>query len=326
MTRLSRYSAPLALICALVSFVAFAQSNKVYRIGVLETPGASTNRKNLDALLRGLREAGYIEGKNLIVDYRSADGRADRYRELAEDMVRAKPDIIVTRGTTATAAAKKAGSIPIVMTAAADPMGTGLVANLARPGGNVTGLTSLVAEIHGKRLGLIKELLPSVKRVGIVVNLDNANTPAMWQQVERAARSLGLQAQLVGARDANALALALETARKQGVGALLVNTESLMLANRGAIVAFGATHKLPVMYSSREFMDVGGLISYGVDYPALYYRAATYVDRILKGAKPGDLPIEQPTKFELVINLKTAKALGVQIPRELLRRADEVIQ
>ena len=329
MTKLSRelLAAPLALTCALtVSLAAFAQSGKVYRIGVLETPTASANTKNLDALLRGLREAGYIEGKNLIIDYRSADGRAERYRELAEDLLRARPDIIVTRGTTATAAAKKSGTIPIVMTAAANPVGTGLVASLARPGGNVTGLTSLVAEIHGKRLELLKELLPSVKRVGFTANLDNANTPAMWQQAEQAARSLGLQVQLIGARDANALALGLETARKQGIGALLVNTESLMLANRRAIVDFGATHKLPVMYSSREFMDVGGLISYGVDYPALYYRAATFVDRILKGAKPGDLPIEQPTKFELVINLKTAKALGIQIPRDLLMRADEVIQ
>jgi putative ABC transport system substrate-binding protein len=322
-------AAPLALICTLaISFAAFAQSGKVYRIGVLETPTASANRKNLEALLRGLREAGYIEGKNLVIDYRAlgGDGSLQRYQELADDLVRAKPDIIVTRGTSATAAAKKASSIPIVMTAAANPVGAGLVASLARPGGNVTGLTSLVAEIHGKRIELIKELLPSVKRVGFAANLDNTNTPAGWQQVERAARSLGLQAQLVGARDANALALALETAHKQGVGALLVNTESLMLANRRTIVDFSARHKLPAMYSSREFMDIGGLISYGVDYPALYYRAATYVDKILKGAKPGDLPIEQPTKFELVINLKTAKALGIQIPRELLMRADEVIQ
>ena len=321
--------APVALICALaVSFAAFAQSGKVYRIGVLESSTASANRKNLEALLRGLREAGYIEGKNLVIDYRAlgGDGSLQRYQELAEDLVRAKPDVIVTRGTSATASAKKAGSIPIVMTAAANPVGAGLVASLARPGGNVTGLTSLVAEIHGKRIELIKELLPSVKRVGFAANLDNANTPGTWQQVDRAARSLGLQAQLVGARDANALALALETAHKQGVGALLINAESLMLANRRAIVDFGAKHKLPVMYSSREFMDVGGLISYGVDYPALYYRAAAFVDKILKGAKPGDLPIEQPTKFELVINLKTAKALGIQIPRELLRRADEVIQ
>ena len=315
------------LVCALVlSFSAWAQSGKVYRIGVLETQAASVNRKNLESLLRGLRDAGYVEGKNLIVDYRSVDGRSERYQELAEDLVRAKPDIIVTRGTSATVAAKKAGPIPIVMTAAANPVETGLVANLARPGGNVTGLTSLVAEVHAKRIELIKEMLPSVKRVGFAANLDNPNTPITWQQVERTARSLGLQAQLVGARDANALALALETARKQGVGALLVNTESLMLANRRGIVDFGATHKLPIMYSSREFMEVGGLISYGVDYPALYYRAAAYIDKILKGAKPGDLPVEQPTKFELVINLKAAKALGIAIPRELLLRANDVIE
>jgi putative ABC transport system substrate-binding protein len=317
-----------ALVCALaLSCAAFAQSGKVYRIGVLETQSASANRKNFEALLRGLREAGYVEGKNLIIDYRSTgDGRLERYQELAEDLVRAKPDIIVTRGTSATAAAVKAGSIPVVMCAAANPVGSGLVANLARPGGNVTGLTSLVTEIHAKRMELIREMLPAVKRVGFAANLDNANTPAQWQQVEHAARSLGLEARFVGARDADTLARGLETARRQGVGALLVNTESLMLANRRAIVDFGAQHKLPVMYSSREFVDAGGLISYGVDYPALYYRAATYVDKILKGAKPGDLPVEQPTKFELVINLKSAKALGITVPRELLLRADEVIQ
>jgi ABC-type uncharacterized transport system substrate-binding protein len=306
--------------------LAFAQSGKVYRIGILETPTASANRKNLEALLRGLRDAGYVEGKNLIIDYRSADGRLERYRELAEDLVRAKPDIIVTRGTTATEAAKKAGSIPIVMTSAANPVQTGLVANLAHPGGHVTGLTSLVNEVHAKRLDLIKELAPSLKRVGFAAYTGNVNASAQWQEVERAARALGLEARLIGARDTDSLFRALEAGRAQGVGALLVNVDGLMNANRRAIVDFAARHMLPVMYSSREFVEVGGLISYGVDYPALYYRAATYVDKILKGAKPGDLPIEQPTKFELIINLKTANALGIAVPRELLLRADEVIR
>ena len=316
------------VLAAALSFAACAQSGKVYRIGVLETPSASANRKNLDALLRGLRDAGYVEGKNLIIDYRSAggDGGLERYRELAEDLVRAKPDIIVTRGGSAAAAVKKASSIPIVMCGAANPVGMGLVANLARPGGTVTGLTSLVTEVHGKRMELIRELLPAVRRIGFAANVENANAASQWQQVERAARSLGLEAQLVGARDADTLARALEMSRGQGIAALLVNTESITVANRSAIVEFGARSKLPIMYSSREFVDAGGLISYGVDYPALYYRAASYVDKILKGSKPGDLPVEQPTKFELVINLKAARALGVAIPRALLLRADEVIQ
>ena len=317
---------PIFLLALAVSFAACAQSAKVYRIGILETPAASANRKNLDALLRGLREAGYAEGRNLVLDYRSSDGSVRGYQEVALDLVRAKPDIIVTRGTSATAAAKKAGSIPVVMTAAADPVGSGLVANLAHPGGNVTGLTSLVTEVHAKRMEFMKELFPAVKRVGFVANVDNANAPAQWQQVERAARALGLEARLVGVRDGETLRQGLEAVRRQGIGALLVNTESVMLANRQAIVDFGTAQRMPVMYSSREFVDAGGLVSYGVDYPALYYRAATYIDKILKGAKPGDLPIEQPTKFELVINLKAAKALGVTVSRELLARTDEVIQ
>jgi putative ABC transport system substrate-binding protein len=317
---------PIFLLALAVSSAACAQSAKVYRIGVLETPAASANRKNLDALLRGLRQAGYFEGRNLVLDYRSTDGTPRGYQEVAMDLVRAKPDIIVTRGTSATAAAKKAGSIPVVMTAAADPVGSGLVANLAHPGGSVTGLTSLVTEVHAKRMELIKELFPAARRVGFVANPDNANTPAQWQQVERAARALGLEARLVGVRDAEMLRQNLESVRRQGIGALLVNTESVMLANRQAIVDFGAAQRMPVMYSSREFVDAGGLVSYGVDYPALYYRAATYIDKILRGAKPGDLPIEQPTKFELVINLKAAKALGVTVSRELLARTDEVIQ
>ena len=317
---------PIFLLALAVSFAACAQSAKVYRIGILETPAASANRKNLDALLRGLREAGYVEGRNLVLDYRSSDGSVRGYQEVALDLVRAKPDIIVTRGTSATAAAKKAGSIPVVMTAAADPVGSGLVANLAHPGGNVTGLTSLVTEVHAKRMEFMKELFPAVKRVGFVANVDNANAPAQWQQVERAARALGLEARLVGVRDRETLRQGLEAVRRQGIGALLVNTESVMLANRQAIVDFGTAQRMPVMYSSREFVDAGGLVSYGVDYPALYYRAATYIDKILKGAKPGDLPIEQPTKFELVINLKAAKALGVTVSRELLARTDEVIQ
>ena len=316
----------LIIAGALAPFAARSQTSKVYRIGMLENLSASTNRKNVEALLRGLRDAGYVEGKNLVIDYRSVDGRAERYEEAAVNLVRAKPDIIVTRGTSATAAVKKAGSIPIVMTATANPVGTGLVANLAHPGGNITGLTSLVTEVHAKRMELIKELFPAVKRVGFAANVGNLNSPTQWQSVEHAARSLGLQAQFIGVRDADSLRQGLEAARKQGVGAILVNTEAVMLANRQLIVDFGATHKLPIMYSSREFVDAGGLVSYGVDYPALYYRAATYIDKILKGARPGDLPIEQPTKFELVINLKAAKAIGLRLSREFLSRTDEAIQ
>ena len=212
------------------------------------------------------------------------------------------------------------------MTAAANPVGTGIVGNLARPGGNVTGLSTIVNELHGKRLELIKELLPTAKRIGSIYNTNNPNASSQVKSFEDAARSLGLQAESFDARDAESLRRALDAARARGVDALLLSAEAIVSANRRTIVDFAAKHRLFVMYSAREFVDDGGLISYGVHYPDLYYRAASYVARILKGAKPGDLPIEQPTKLELVINLRTAKALGIAISRDLLLRTDEVIQ
>jgi putative ABC transport system substrate-binding protein len=317
----------VAIFALVLAMAASAQSGRVYRIGMLETTLASANKANLDALLRGLREAGYVEGRNLIIDYRSADGHPERFPELARDLVRAKPDIILTRGTPAAQAASKAGAIPVVMTAAANPIGAGVAANLARPGGNVTGFSTIMADLHGKRLGLLKELLPGTKRVAYLASSTNPNTASSWKEVERSARSLGLEAQLLDARDADTMTRALEGAAKaRGIDAVLTTAEAVIFGNRRALLDFAAEHKLPVIYSAREFVEIGGLMSYGVHYPDLYYRAASYVHRILKGAKPGDLPIEQPTKLELVINLKTAKALGITIPREFLARADEVIQ
>ena len=318
MTRIAGLIFALAL-----SFAACAQSGKVYRIGMLEIAPASAN---LDALLRGLREAGYVEGRNLIIDYRSADGRPERFPELAADLVRAKPDIIVTRGTAAALAAKAAGSIPVVMTTSADPVGARVVANLARPGGNVTGMTTLVSELAAKRVEVLKELVPPGGRIAAILNLSNPTAVGERKQIERASSLLGLQVTVLDVRDAEALKRALETGLGEGASALLINAEAVVLANRQTIVDFAAKYKLPAIYSAREFVDAGGLMSYGVHYPHLYYRAASYVDKILKGAKPGDLPIEQPTKLNLVINLKAAKALGIAIPRELLLRADEVIQ
>ena len=311
---------------ALAPLAAFAQSGKVYRIGMLETTPASSNRMNLDAFLRGLRDRGYVEGKNLIIDYRSSDGRSERFPELAQNLVRAKPDVIVVRGTTAAIAAKKAGSIPVVMTAAANPVGTGVVANLSRPGGNVTGFSSNVTEVSAKRLELIKELLPRVKRAGALLNPANTNSPIQAKEFERATRTLGMEARVFEASDTDGLRRAFAAAAAQSVGAMLINAEGVMNANRQLIVEAAAKHKIPVIYAAREFVDAGGLISYGVHYPDLYYRTAVYVDKILKGAKPGDLPIEQPSKFELVVNLKTAKALGIHISRECLARTDEAIQ
>jgi putative ABC transport system substrate-binding protein len=323
----ARLASGVVLACSLaLPFAACAQSGKVYRIGLLETTSASANRTNLDALLRGLREAGYVEGKNLIIDYRSADGRIDRFPELAADLVRAKPDVIIARGTSATLAAKKASSIPIVMTSSADPVAARAIANLAKPGGNVTGLSSIVSELGAKRIEILKQLVPNAKRVAVILNMANPVAAEQWKELQRASGSLGVEFLLLDVRDVQALPGALESAVKHGAHALNSGGAAVEDANRRTVIDFVAKRKLPAIYSARNFVEAGGLISYGVHYPDLYYRAASYVDKILKGAKPGDLPVERPTKLELVINLRTAKALGVAVPRELLLRADEVIQ
>ena len=313
--------------CALtVAVNAWAQSAKVYRVGLLETISASANRANLEALLRGLEEAGYVEGKNLVIDYRSADGRPERFPDIAARLVRAKPDVILARGTAATLAAKTAGSVPVVMTSSADPVGSRLAASFAKPGGTVTGVTSIVAELDAKRVEILQRLLPGAKRVAVMLNMGALPTAAQWKTYQQAAKSLGLEAILLDIRDVEALRRAFDQARAQGADALMDALDALSQANRRLVIELALTKKLPVIYVSREWVDAGGLISYGVHYPDLYYRAAGYVDKILKGAKPGDLAIERPRKLELVINEKAAKALGINVPRDLLLRADEVIR
>lgn len=300
---------------------------KVWRIGVLETQSMAMNAVNLDAFHRGLRELGYVEGKNLLIEYRSADGRPERFVELANEVVRSKVDVIVTRGTPATQAAKNAtGIIPIVATAISDPVRTGLVKSLARPGGNVTGLEPFASELGPKRVELLRETIPGITRIGVLGDMTNAAVPPFWKEIESTARSLGIEAQLLDVRKPEDLGPAFEFAIRQRAGALVVAIDALVHVNRTAIVALAAKHRLPAIYAGKDFVDAGGLMSYGVNYPQLYYRTATYVDKIFKGAKPGDLPIEQPTKLELVINLRTAKALGVTIPPTLRLRADEVIE
>jgi len=315
-----------AVLALAVSTIAVAQSAKVYRIGVLETTPASSNRVNFDAFLRGMRDHGYVEGKNLVIDYRSSDGQGERFSELTANLVRAKPDVIVVRGTPAALAAKKAGSIPVVMVAGANPIGTGVVPNLSRPGGNVTGLSSIVTEVLAKRMELIKELVPGIKRIGLVLNPANPNSPIQAKEFQRGGQRLGIEGRTFEASDPEGLRKAFAAAANQGVGALLINAEGLFYANRQLIAEVAAKHRLPVIYASREFVEAGGLLSYGVHYADLYYRAAGYVDKILKGANPGDLPIEQPSKLELVVNLKTAQALGIHFSREFLARTDEAIQ
>ncbi|HYR72167.1 MAG TPA: ABC transporter substrate-binding protein [Candidatus Acidoferrum sp.] len=298
---------------------------KVYRIGMLERTSPATNAANFEAFRRGLRELGYVEGKNLVIEYRSADGRDERFAGLATELVRLNVDLILTRGTPAALAAKNAtGTIPVVITGLADPVGQGIVASLARPGGNITGVSAIVTELYAKRVELLRELLPRASRISALFNMSNPSLPPAWKEIETAARSLGMQPQLLDVRKPEDLGPAFDGAVRRRTDALVVGLDTLTQASQRLIVDLAAKHRLPAVYASMEF--AGGLVVYGVNYPDHYRRAATFADRIFKGTQPGDLPVERPTKFELIINVKTAKALGLTIPPSLLQRADQVIE
>jgi putative ABC transport system substrate-binding protein len=320
-------------LCLLLVFLAIplgieAQpGGKAYRIGMLETIPASLNAGNLEAFRQALKELGYVVGQNLTIEYRSADGGAERFAGLATELVRLQVDLIVTRGTPAALAAKEATrTIPIVMAASGDPLGSGIVASLARPGGNITGLSSIVADLGPKRLEQLKEALQTVSRLGVVANMSNPAIETEWRQIQAASRVLGIDAELLDIRVQADIESAFEKARRRRADALIVTLDTLIQANRERIVTLSAKHRLPAIYASREFVEVGGLLAYGVSYPHLYRRAALFIDRIFKGMKPSELPVEQPTTLELVINLKTAKTLGLTIPHSVLLRADQVIQ
>ena len=303
------------------------QPGKVYRIGMLETISEALNADNLAAFRKNLRDLGYVEGQNLFIDYRSADGRAERFPEMARELVRSNVDLIVTRGTPASLAAKNAtATIPVVMAAVAEPFSSGLVAGLARPGGNVTGLNSFAAVLDAKRVELLREAVPRVARIAVFLNMGNPVQLVEWNEIEAAAQSMGISRQLLDVRRAEDIGPAFNAATTQHADALVVGIDGIMQANAGLFTELAAKHRLPAIYASREFVEAGGLFAYGVSYPDLYRRAAIYADKILKGAKPADLPVGQPAKFELVINLKAAKTLGLEIPSMLLARADEVIE
>jgi putative ABC transport system substrate-binding protein len=292
---------------------------------MLETISAAANSFNYGAFRRGLSDLGYFEGQNLDIVYRSAEGHNDRFPTYARELVQLNVHLIVTRGTPAVFAAKAATStIPIVMAAIGEPLIA--VSAIARPGGNVTGLSAFVTDLQSKRVELLKDMLPNLTRVGALMNMGNPVLPPQWSEIERAALSMGLQAQLLDVRSSNDLKAAFDVAGAQKVEALVVAIDSLTQANRELIATLAINHRLPAIFASREFVDAGGLMTYGPSYLDLYHRAASYVDRVLKGTKPSDLPIEQPTKFELIINLKTAKALGLIMAPTLLARADEVIE
>ena len=300
---------------------------KIWRIGMLDTTNATLNAANIEAFKQALRRLGYIEGQNLVIEYRSGDGHVNRFPELAAQMVRLNIDIIVTRGTPAALAAKKAtATISIVMAAIGEPVETGMVASLARPGGNVTGLSAFVTELTAKRIEIMREAVPQISRIAMIDNMANGSVPAQWIEVKKAAAALGIQPQLHDVRKPEDIEPAFNSAIIQHADALSIGNDSVVIANRVQIVELAAKHGLPAIYATREFVDAGGLFSYAAHYPDLYRRAAIFVDKILKGAKPADLPVEQPTKFELVINLKAAKALGLTVPPILLAQADEVIE
>ena len=305
------------------------QPGRVPRIGFLSVTSPSDRPPLLDAFRQGLRELGWVEGQNIVIDYRYAEGRVDRLPDLAAELVRLKVDLIVaSAGTQAATAAKNATeTIPIVMIAVRDPVGTGLIASLARPGGNVTGVSgSAGLEIVAKQLELLKETVPKIRRVAILSNPANAYHQLAIREVNVAARSLGVQLQLLEARGPNEFDGAFAAMATERVGALLVLSDAIFNSHRTRLADLAARSRLPAAYGVRESVEAGGLMSYGPSFLDLYRRSAAYVDKILKGAKPADLPVEQPTKFELVINLKTAKALGLTIPPSLLQRADQVIE
>jgi putative ABC transport system substrate-binding protein len=301
------------------------QARKVYRIGILETISAAQNAANLDALRKGLRKLGYVEGQNLVIEYRSAEGHAERFPDMASELVRLKVDLIVTRGTPAVQAAKNAsGAIPVVMAAMGAPFL--VVDSLSQPGGNVTGMTTFSAELIGKRIELLKELVPGLSRLALLHNIGNPMGSPEWEETKTAAGFLALQTELLDVRNEEDLRSSFEASVQHHVDALLIGADGLTQAYQQTIIDLAARHRLPASYPSRDFVENGGLIAYAVNYPDLYFRAASYVDKILRGVRPADLPIEQPTKFELTINLKTANALGLTVPPTLLARADEVFE
>jgi putative ABC transport system substrate-binding protein len=299
------------------------KAGKVYRIGYLSAASRSALTARTEAFRQGLRDLGYVEGKNIVVEYRYAEGKLIRMSLLAAELVRLKVDVIVATGTTPSLAAMQATTtIPIVTTVSRDPVRAGLVASLARPGGSITGLTSVTPDLEGKRLELLKEILPKVKRVAFI----HRAFAVRGKKIQATARELGIALQYIEARNAKEVETALQAVSKERAGALWV-AAPVVSRYRKQIVDFAGKRRVPLFYDTRGFVEkAGGLMSYGPDYSDLWRRAATYVDKILKGAKPADLPVERPMKFELVINLKTAKQLGITIPPVVLFRADKVIK
>jgi ABC-type uncharacterized transport system substrate-binding protein len=320
---------PCSLLLARCSSVQAQQPKKVPRIGFLLALSSSYDRERVEAFRQGLRELGYVEGQNVFVEYRYVGGKADESsNKLAAELVRLRVDLIVAGGGSGLARAVKetTKTIPIVMTGGSDPVGAGLVASLARPGGNITGLTAIAAELAGKRLELLKETLPRLTRVGVLWNPTDQGSAQGLKEIEIAAPTLGLDVQSLQVRSPSNFESAFKAAIAGQARALQVLGSGLINSHRSRIIEFATESRLPTMFADAALVQAGGLMSYGPNAPDLYRRAATYVDKILKGAKPGNLPVEQPKKFEFVINLKAAKEIGLTIPPNVLARADKVIK
>jgi putative ABC transport system substrate-binding protein len=317
-----------AVLFALCCSAEAQQPAKVSRIGFLASGSPSSDAAWIEAFRQGLRELGYVEGKNIVIDYRYGEGKTDQSPDLATELVQLKVDVIVAGGATPTRAAKNVTKlIPVVMANVTDPVALGLVVSLARPGGNVTGLTNLAPELGGKRLELLKEIVPQLARVAVLGDPSSPSYAPGWRETESAAQSLGVQVQSLEVRAPNPdFAGAFSAITRHRADALLTLSQPLIRIYRVQIVEFTAKRRMPAIFHTREFVEAGGLMSYAPDVPAMYRRAATYVDKILKGAKPADLPVEQPTKFEFIINLKAAKQIGLAIPPNVLVRADKVIR
>ncbi len=313
-------------IAALAAFSVSARAQpRRHFVGMLDTSARPLN-PNFEALVEGLRRHGHVEGQNLAFAYRSADGRNDRFPALAQELVDLGVDVIVTRGTPAALAAKAATAtkaIPVVMAAAGDP--ETISRNAAKPALNLTGFGAYAKGIEAKRVALLRDLLPNAQRIAALMNLSNPSRQAEWREVEAALAALGIAAQVLDVRSAVDIAPAFEAAARRADG-LVVGSDTVMQANQTQVVALAALHRLPAIYTFRDFVDAGGLMSYGVSLPDLYRRAADYVDRILAGTKPAELPIAQPTGFELAINLPAAAAIGLAVPAGLLARADAIIR
>jgi putative tryptophan/tyrosine transport system substrate-binding protein len=318
-------------LCSMLFALCFSaeaqQPTKIPRIGYLQAPPASAVATRTDAFRQGLRELGYVEGKTIVIESRFAEGKTDRVPDLVAELLRLKVDVIVTGGSFATGAAKQATStIPVVMTQDSDPVGNGYVASLARPGGNVTGLSTLAPELSGKQLELLKETIPKLSRVAVLGSSNRSGNAQSVKETEHAADALRVKLQYLDILSPKDIENAFRAARKQNAQAVLVLTGPVVTSQRTEIINLASKNQLPAIYDRAEFVEDGGLMTYSVSSTDLFRRAAVYVDKILKGTKPADIPVEQPIKFEFIINLKAAKQIGLTIPPDVLARATTLIK